>query len=159
MEVNTTRFGRVEVEDSLVLTFPRGLYGLEEYTQYCLLSQDPSNPFRWLQSVHEPDLALVVASPFGFFPGYDIDVDDSELVEVSNGLQALPEVLCVVTIAGMVRRISMNLRAPILVFDGTKRGRQVILSDLRYDIRTEIPVGARKGQEVGTGAGTDSKGK
>ena len=62
MQVNTTRFGIIEVSEKELINFPWGVPGFEELKSYVLLEYK-NGPFQWLQSVDEPAVAFVVCSP------------------------------------------------------------------------------------------------
>ncbi len=62
MQVNTTRFGIIEVAEKELIKFPWGVPGFEELKSYVLLEYK-NGPFQWLQSVDEPAVAFVVCSP------------------------------------------------------------------------------------------------
>jgi flagellar assembly factor FliW len=62
MQVNTTRFGIIEVAEKELINFPWGVPGFEELKSYVLLEYK-NGPFQWLQSVEEPAVAFVVCSP------------------------------------------------------------------------------------------------
>lgn len=62
MQVNTTRFGIIEVAEKELITFPWGVPGFEELKNYILLEYK-NGPFQWLQSVEEPSVAFVVCAP------------------------------------------------------------------------------------------------
>ena len=57
MYIDSTRFGRFEVEDDLLLTFPDGLIGLPG-TRYVLVAQSATAPFYWLHSVDHAEVAV-----------------------------------------------------------------------------------------------------
>ena len=62
MQVNTTRFGIIEVAEKELISFPWGVPGFEQLKSYVLLEYK-NGPFQWLQSVEEPAVAFVVCSP------------------------------------------------------------------------------------------------
>lgn len=142
MKVPTTRFGELDVSEESVITFPKGLYGFEDRVSYCLINIEEEQPFQWLQSIDEPSLAFVVASPFTFFPKYDIEVDDNDIAEITGGGLEVPEVLCVVTISKDLSGITMNLRAPILLFNTVRLGRQIIINDPKLEIKAQLKFGS-----------------
>ncbi len=51
MQVNTTRFGLVELEQERVITFAKGLLGFPDNKDYVLLQTNNEGNFFWLQSV------------------------------------------------------------------------------------------------------------
>src|SRR4051812_27520296 len=63
MEIVTTRFGTLNVEDERVIDFPKGLLGFPDRTRYALIQTGEENYFFWLQCVDEPNLAFVVTDP------------------------------------------------------------------------------------------------
>jgi flagellar assembly factor FliW len=62
MQVDTTRFGKIEIAEKELITFPWGVPGFEQLKSYVLLEYK-NGPFQWLQSVDEPSVAFVVCAP------------------------------------------------------------------------------------------------
>ncbi len=62
MQVDTTRFGKIEIQEKELITFPWGIPGFENLKSYVLLEYK-NGPFQWLQSVEEPAVAFVVCPP------------------------------------------------------------------------------------------------
>ena len=79
MQVRTTRFGIVEIDDDRIITFPKGLLGFSAYTRYCLLQPSDDAAFFWLQSVEEPSLAFVITDPGLFFPDYSAPIRPEQM--------------------------------------------------------------------------------
>ena len=77
MQIESTRFGRVEIADDAVINFPDGLIGLPG-TRYALIAQTESSVFLWLHSVDDPAVALPVANPWLFFGNYEVEVSDED---------------------------------------------------------------------------------
>jgi flagellar assembly factor FliW len=63
------RFGSLDLADDQVIEFPSGLIGLGG-SRYALVSTDDDSPFRWLQSLEDPGLALPSRTRFWFFADY-----------------------------------------------------------------------------------------
>src|SRR5687768_5931065 len=74
MEIETTRFGTLSVEDERIITFPNGLLGFPDHTRFALIQTGEENYFFWLQAVDEPNLAFVVTDPGIFFKDYDVPI-------------------------------------------------------------------------------------
>ena len=79
MEIATTRFGRLDVEDERIITFPRGLLGFPSHTRFALIQTGEENYFFWLQCVDEPQLAFVVTDPSIFFKDYEVPIKDGTI--------------------------------------------------------------------------------
>ena len=62
MQVETSRFGKIEIKETELITFPWGIPGFENLKSYVLLEYK-NGPFQWLQSVEEPSVAFVVCPP------------------------------------------------------------------------------------------------
>ena len=136
MEIKTTRFGTITVEDGKVLHFPQSIPGFAS-KEFVLLTLEDQRPFRWLQAVDDPNLAFVVLDPFPFFKDYKplVPTVDMAFLEMTAQSEALLFVLCVVKEGPT---ITANLLAPILINPGNNRGKQVILMNQDYPIRQPL---------------------
>src|SRR5438876_8813693 len=74
MEIETTRFGTLAVDDERIINFGRGLLGFPDHTRYALIQTGTENYFFWLQCVDEPSLAFVVTDPSIFFKDYQVAI-------------------------------------------------------------------------------------
>ena len=83
MEIVTTRFGTLNVEDERVIDFPKGLLGFPDRTRYALIQTGEENYFFWLQCVDEPNLAFVVTDPSIFFKEYEVPIKEETQAELS----------------------------------------------------------------------------
>lgn len=124
MEINTTRFGRLQVETDDVIRFPTGIPGLNDCTSWVLLADAHNDALGWLQSVQQPDVALAVVSPKRFVPDYQLRVGRNEL---GAHLHDHLDELHVLAIVGKNQHgITLNLKAPLVIHLGEGIGRQVI---------------------------------
>ena len=138
MKCTSTRFGSFEVLCENILTFPSGILGFPEQQRYVMLDHDTEAPFKWLQSVEEPDLAFVVLDPCIFNPSYHIEVPADALVEIKAQEGEDLAVAVILTIpSGDPGRITANLRGPLLISHKTKLGKQLVLSE---DFPTRYPL-------------------
>jgi flagellar assembly factor FliW len=119
----STRFGDVEVDPDAVIEFPRGLIGLGG-ARYALLGKPEEDAIVWLHSVDDPDLAVPVADPWAFFADYAVDLPDDEAERMGITDPAQARVLVVVRVGPTPQECFANLKAPILVTNGT--GHQVL---------------------------------
>jgi flagellar assembly factor FliW len=124
MNIQTTRFGRVEIEMDDILNFPAGLLGLETCRQWVLLADAQNSSLGWLQCTTRPEIAVAVVSPRRFVPDYQMRVARSELnpLELPEPKQA--QVL--VILGKNERSITLNLKAPLVINLQKRLGRQVI---------------------------------
>jgi flagellar assembly factor FliW len=118
----SSRFGTVEVDDGAVLRFPRGLIGLGG-ERFALIGAE-GDAIAWLHAIDDPDLAVPVADPWTFFPDYAIDLSDDEAARIGVTDPSQAKVLVVVRVGPTAQECFANLKAPILLADGT--GHQVL---------------------------------
>ena len=135
INIESTRFGAIEVPDESVLEFPNGLIGLGG-TRYTLIAREESAPFLWLHSLDDPSLAIPVTNPWFFFTSYEVEVSDAEAerIGVSDASQA--DVYVTVRAGEAIEDFRANLRAPILVSGG--RGHQVINESQGTSVRAPL---------------------
>src|SRR6188474_1611820 len=96
MEIQTTRFGRLSIDNDRIITFPRGLLGFPNYTQYALIEAADGAEFFWLQAVDEPQLAFIVTDPNLFFKDYDVPLREENQTElhITDATQGRVLVIC-----------------------------------------------------------------
>lgn len=123
VQIDSTRFGAIEIADEAVLEFPTGLIGLGG-NRYTLIAREESAPFLWLHSLDDPSLAIPVTNPGLFFGEYEVEISDSEAARIGITDPAAADVYVTVRAAEAIEDFRANLRAPILVVNG--RGHQVI---------------------------------
>ncbi|MGH2859880.1 MAG: flagellar assembly protein FliW [Solirubrobacteraceae bacterium] len=139
----TSRFGPVDVILDSIIEFPDGLIGLGG-SRYALLSTDAKSPFLWLQSLDNESVALPVANPHRFFRDFVVELTDTDasLLGFDDGVPA--DVYVTVTASSVASEITVNLKAPILIRDGS--GHQVINQSATAAVKTPLfpvqPTGA-----------------
>jgi len=124
MNINTSRFGSLQLDPKELLLFPSGIPGLEECRDWVLLADAENDALGWLQSVGCPDVALAVVSPQRFVAGYQVRVARSELAPLE--LAGLREAQVLVIVGKNERGITLNLKAPIVINLQRRLGRQVV---------------------------------
>jgi len=134
-----SRFGEIEYDPASVLTFPEGLIGFESLRDFVVMPNEKEGPLFWIQSVEDPDIALVLTDPTNFFLTYKVvpETNECEKLGIDEGDNCYA--LVVVTVPPD-RKITLNLAAPILFAPQTNRAIQVILEKSGYDIQTPLPV-------------------
>lgn len=130
MKLFTTRFGRIEIRDDAILTFPSGILGFPDWTRYVMLDHDTDAPFKWLQCVEQPGLAFVILDPALFKDDYAVELSAEVLAEV-KGLESDGLTLAVLlTIPSEdPGRITANLRGPLLMNPRTRLCKQLVLTE------------------------------
>ncbi len=139
MELNTTRFGTIQIEEQDIVTFPEGLVGLSHLRRFVVIRHGEDTPFRWLQSVEDGGFALLMMDPWYFRSDYEVVLSDEDLERLHYSEDAVLITYVTVTIPpGKPQAMTANLLAPLVINATAGCGRQVILDDARY--HTQHPV-------------------
>lgn len=138
MIINTTRFGKVQIEPSDVLHFSEGVLGFNDLKSFVLLDDPSDDIFAWLQSAENPAIAFPVLEPELFSANYKIQLakTDFESLKMTNLERA--RVFSIVTIPEDPTQMTANLKAPIVINVVEKIARQCVLQDNSLAIREPI---------------------
>ncbi len=137
--VDTLRFGTIEVETDLVITFPEGIIGFEHCTRFTVIAQGSAGSLRWLQSLDVPALAFPITEPWEFRPDYSATLSDgdTQTLKLSDTIPAL--VFIIVTVPPKnPQEMTANLLAPLVVNVATRKAKQVIVQEAEYTTRHRI---------------------
>src|SRR4051812_27928560 len=127
MNILTTRFGGLAIEDADVLTFVDGLIGMEDCRRWVLLGDSENASLAWLQSVDRPEVALGVVSPRRFVPEYQVRVAKREIAPL--GLENPSEAQVLVIVSHANGSLALNLKAPLVIHLAAQLGRQIVARD------------------------------
>jgi flagellar assembly factor FliW len=147
LAIESTRFGRVEIDPETVIEFPEGLIGLGG-SRYALLTTDPGNPIVWLHCIDDPSLSLPVTDPHRYFSRYDVELTDEDAERLGLDESTPVDVYVTVVAASELSDFTANQKAPILIRDG--QGHQVINQapgcELRAPLFAEVLGGTRSAE-------------
>jgi flagellar assembly factor FliW len=143
MKVDTKAFGVIEVDDKQKVRIPQGLFGFENYIEYVLLDAD--QPFFWLQSVDEKEIAFILINPFFFRKDYEANVTNEELAEIGMTSPESALVFVIVTIPQDGSSMTANLQGPLIINKENMTGMQAVLSDSKWKTKHDI-ISELKGQ-------------
>lgn len=121
-----------------VLTFDDGIPGFGPKHRFLLSDLTSDGTFQMLTCVDDPELSIVVTSPWLFFPEYAPEIADNDriVLELEEPDDAI--VFCSV-IAEDTDELILNLRAPFITNARTLHARQVILDDESIPLRAPVP--------------------
>ena len=136
MLIQSTRFGRIQVEHGDMLLMPQGLIGYETCRHWILMSTEANSRVAWLQSVGLANVAIPVISPRRFVADYRVHVmkRSMELLQLRSEDQLF--VLSVVSKNGLT--LTTNLKSPILLNASRQIAVQVVTSN---DAPLALPIG------------------
>ena len=137
MELDTCRFGNVEISSADLLVFPNGILGLERCKEWVLLADAHNDALGWLQSTERADVALAVVSPRRFVPNYQIRIPRRELSGLK--MESMESAQVLVIVGKNEHGCTLNLKAPLVFNLQQQLGAQVVAKDdhpLQYELQS-----------------------
>ncbi len=157
MLIKTKHFGEIEVDQEKILVFEEGLPGFENVKKFVLLdTDDPESPFKWLQSIDNPELAFAIVNPFMICRSYDFEIDDNAVEAL--GIRKAEDVVVysIVVVPEDISKMTMNLKAPLIINARNNKGMQIVLDTDKYGVRHYILEELQR-QEVAVNACPEQK--
>lgn len=136
MEIQTTRFGLLSIEDERVMTFTRGLLGFPDHSRFALIQTGDDNYFFWLQSVDDPNLAFVVTDPTIFFKDYEVPIREETGAEIAMTDNSTAQTFVICNRVG--DWLTGNLLGPIVVNAANRLATQVVLTEKKWTTRQPL---------------------
>jgi len=137
MKVNTKVFGQIEVDEKQKINFPLGLLGFDNYKDYVLFDAE-HEPFFWLQSLDDKEIAFILINPFLFRHDYEVNVSNEELEEIGITSPEKALIFVIVTIPQDGNPMTANLQGPLIVNKDNMTAIQAVLPDVRWKTRHDI---------------------
>ncbi|MFC5469701.1 flagellar assembly protein FliW [Cohnella suwonensis] len=135
MKLLTAKLGELEVREEDIYSFESGIPGFEQSRRFVLVTVKEHEPFAYLQSVDDSQLAFIMIDPFEFFSDYEFDLPVPELEELQIQSKEQIIIRSIVNVNDDLEHATTNLVAPVVMNAVAKRGKQVIL--LRADYSTK----------------------
>jgi len=135
MKLNTTRFGAVDVDSDLILTFTQPIIGFPEHRRFVFIPVQEGGAVKWLQSVESGELAFLVMDPRAVVPDYQVELAAAELAELAAESVDGLEVYTLVVVPQDRSLVRTNLKAPILVNPRQRLAKQTILERSDYPVQ------------------------
>ena len=136
MEIVTSRFGILEVDDQRIVTFTKGLLGFPGKSRFALIQTNEENYFFWLQSLDEPSLAFVVTDPSTFFKDYEVPLREETQLELELEDAVTTQVLVICNKIG--DWLTGNLLGPLVLNVANQLATQVVLTDKKWTTRQPL---------------------
>jgi len=133
MRIETSRFGTIEVDETRLIHFPKGILGFPKQNRYALIQTGHQSSFYWLQAVDRPELAFVVCDPRLFVPDYRVPIKADEMDQL--GLEDPSDAQVFAIVNKVDDLLTANLQGPLVIHYGTRVAKQLVLSDGRYTTR------------------------
>lgn len=138
MQISTKNFGQVQYNSEDIIHFDDGIPGFEGFKDFILLSTDEDTPFKWLQSLDDANIAFVILDPKVIKPDYVVNLDEGTIksLEIEDINHILTYVI--VVIPEEIKKMTANLKAPVIINAKNNKAVQLVLDDDRYMIKHPI---------------------
>lgn len=151
MLVKTKHFGEIDLDENKVITFEDGIIGFEDCKRYTILynsEEGNRNTISWLQSLDTPELALPVISPLSVMADYNPIIEDDVLQPIGELTEENVIILLTLSVPSDITRMTVNLKAPLVINADTKKGCQIIAENPDYVIKYNIYEQVKKSKEA-----------
>jgi flagellar assembly factor FliW len=135
MELKTKYHGVRHYDEKDIITFKKGIPGLEHLKKYIIFPAEENEMFYILQSIEDLAIGLILISPFNVLKDYEFKLDEDKKEEL--GISSHEDILIMntVTLSSKIESITANLKAPLVININKKIGEQIILDNSDYPIK------------------------
>ncbi len=140
MKLKTQIFGEIEIDEKKKLVFEQGVIGYPDYKEFFLLydiEKEGKSLVSWLQSAEDECFALPVINPLVVEEGYNPTVEDEILASLGS-VEDEFAVFTTIRVPEDITKMTVNLKAPIIVNITTQKCCQIIVEDQGYEVRVPV---------------------
>jgi flagellar assembly factor FliW len=136
MQIQTSRFGSVNVAEDEVISFPQGLVGFESHRRFALLAAEGNRGFYWLQALDDAETAFLVTDPDPFFKDYDVPIREETQADLHLADTKDGRVLVICNRSG--DWLTGNLLGPLVINTANRIGSQVVVTEKKWTCRQPL---------------------
>lgn len=129
MFLDTSNFGKIEIEESKIIDFVEAILGFEEYSRFTVIDNLEDDIFYWLQSLDRPELSFIMINPLMFVDEYKISISSKTRKRLDLKEDSDLVFYTIVVIDQSTGDIRTNLRAPIIINAGNNKAAQIVLDE------------------------------
>jgi len=151
MQIQTTRFGKVNLSENDLVTFTEGLLGFSELRKFVLLDDPNDEIFAWLQSCEKPAVAFPILEPELFTSSYNIKLSKHDLEALKlaadsggGGIASRHRIFSIITIPADVTQMTANLKAPIVINVKERLAKQIVAQENDFQIKFPVFIELQK---------------
>jgi flagellar assembly factor FliW len=130
-----------ELDELPIIEFVSPMPGFPTERRFVLVSVEGTDMLFVLASVEQPGLRFLVMPPPPFFPDYAPEIDDEALDALGGPTAEELLVLLVVTTGDTPSEASVNLMAPIILVQNSRRAIQLVLSGSGLPVQAPLLAG------------------
>ena len=139
MEIKSKTFSKQNIDTESIISFPVGIPGFEDQTQFQLFQQEDSKVVYLLQSMTNEDIAFSVAQAINFNINYHFNLTDAE--ESTLGIESIADLLILLILhkddgsdAPECPTIKGSIKSPLLINTKKRIGIQKPLATVEQSI-------------------------
>lgn len=139
MVIKTKNFGNIDIDEENIYTFDCGIPAFEDLKKFTIIQQEDNSGikplFCWLQSIEDPETSFVIMDVYDIIPDYNPLVYDSDLESIGEVKEDNLLIYNIVVIPQTVSKMSVNLKAPVVINLTTKKGKQMVVKNEDYSVK------------------------
>ena len=139
-KIVTKLFGEIGIDEEKVISFPEGIIGFSYLKRFLLIhdSEKEDGKITWLQSLDEPAFAIPVMDPLLVKEDYNPVVEDELLDSIGGIVEDEIFVMVTLKVPEDITKMTVNLRAPVVINPNTKKACQILVDNEEYPIKYPI---------------------
>lgn len=138
MQLKTKYHGVHEYEEEEIINFSKGICGFEHLKKFIIFPVEGEEVFNILHSIEDDSIGFVITSPFIVQKDYEFKLDQQVIERLKINTPEDVLILSIVTLNSNIKKITTNLRAPLIINIKEKLGEQIILNNDKYLIKHPI---------------------
>lgn len=138
-KIKTKFFGEVSIDEKKIIHFDVGIPAFEHLSKFLfMLDNDENSPFCWLQSIEDVDIAFTLFDIYSVMENYNPSLNTALLKTLGECEDKDLFLYCIAHIPRDIKKMSVNLKAPIVINTKTNKARQIICNNEEYSIKHYI---------------------
>lgn len=138
MKLNTKYHGVIDYNEDDVISFESGILGFEDLKKYIIFSLKDNEDFKIIHSIEDEGVGLVLMSPFLIRNDYEFELNENILKSLQIENESDVMVYTTVTLNSDLKKITTNLKAPIIINVCKNIGKQIIVDNKDYLVKEQI---------------------
>ncbi len=123
--------GDLIIDEDAILEFADGLFGFASCKHWVMVNAGRPG-WCWLHALDHRALAFLLVDPFEVFPEFSVTLSPQDLGALAAQSATEVGVFAIVTLPRTAHEtMTVNLQGPVAIVASSRRGRQLVLSDVR----------------------------
>ena len=132
--LNNSQFGTLNIDEDKIINFPQGILGLEDIKRYVILVFEEYEPFQFLVAVDDPEITFPIVSPLIVIEKYLPEITKDNVALIGDFADEDLILYAIVTIKEDKKKVTANLKGPIIINQKNKIAQQIIIEEEEYSM-------------------------